>query len=187
MGTDESPATVATLHCGPVIERAIQERINRNEEIAVAFIDLTSLEPFCQKYGWHKGAQLIAMLTEIIQESLATLQNPQDLLGHILADAFLVLTTPAHAEQLAKEMINRFDARVGDFYSEEDRQQGFFDTVDRRGNPVRAHLVGISIAIVTNSQRTWEHALQVELIATEIREYIKRMPGSRYAFDRRRN
>lgn len=170
-----------------MIERMIQERINRNEELAVAFVELTNLEPFCQKYGWDKGAQLIAMLVAVIQESLAASPDPQDRLGHILADTFMVLIAPPRAEPWAKELIARFDARIGEFYSAEDRQQGFFDAVDRRGNPVRAHLAGIAIAIVTNRYRTWDHALQVESIAAEIRNYIRLMPGSRYAFDRRRN
>lgn len=185
MEINASHAAPVNLRCGPMIERLIQERISRNEEMAVVFIDLTNLEPFCQKYGWHQGAQLVEMLAEVIQQSLDALQISQDLLGHIFGDDFIVLTTPQRAEQLAKEMIDRFDARVVNFYSDEDRQQGFFDTVDRRGNPVRAYVAGIAIAIVTNNYRTWEQSLQVELIAAEINSYIKMMPGSRYAFDRR--
>lgn len=187
MGTDESSTTASNFQCGPVVERTIQDRIDRNEDLAVLFIDITNLEPYCQKYGWRQGAQLVDMLAEVLLQSVAVTQNAQAMLGHVLADNFILVTTAGHAEPLAKEIISRFDARVTDFYSAEDRQQGFFDAVDRRGNPIRARIAGVAIAIITNSQRAWEHALQVELIAAEITNYIKLMPGSRYAFDRRRN
>lgn len=185
MRINESQTTLFDLPGGSVIEQLIQERIDRGEQIAVLFIGLVNFETYCQKYGWRKGAHLVELLAQSIQQSLASVDHPRNVLGHILGDEFIALTPPQHAEQLAQEMISRFDARVPEYYNEEDRQQGFFDTVDRRGNPVRAHLASLAIAIVTNAYRTWEHPFQVENIAAEIRNYIKMVPGSRYAFDRR--
>jgi GGDEF domain-containing protein len=180
-----SPASSIDLLGGPAIERAIQERLDRQEPMAALYIDLINLEPYCYQYGWAKGMQLIAALSQVIQATLTELGRADDVASHICGDEFIILSTPERAEALAQEIIKRFDAVAVTHYSEIDRQRGYFDTVDRRGNPLRAYLAGVAIAIVTNAYRSIEHVLQVNGLAGEVRKYIKLMPGSRYAFDRR--
>jgi GGDEF domain-containing protein len=182
---DQSQESVPSLPGGAAIERLIQERIERQTPLAVLYIDLINLEPYCQKYGWAKGAQVIQTLANIIQETLATVGHPSDGCGHIVGDSFVIVSTPERAEHLAQDIINRFDAAILPYYSPEDQRNKYFDTLDRRGNPYRAYLIGVSIAIVSNAYRELEHVLQVEALASEVKKYIKLLPGSRYAFDRR--
>ncbi len=182
---DESPSSHPVLPGGAAIERLIQERIERHLPLATLHIDLINLEPYCQKYGWAKGAQIIQTLSNIIQETLTTVGQPSDLCGHVISDVFVIVTVPERAEHLAQDIIQRFDAAILPYYSPEDQTNKYFDTLDRRGNPYRAHLVGVSIAIVSNAYRELEHVLHVEALTTEVKKYIKLLPGSRYAFDRR--
>lgn len=182
---DETRESRATLPGGGAIERLIQERIEQHLPLATLHIDLINLEPYCQKYGWEKGAQIIQTLSNISQETLATVGHPSDVCGHIIGDSFVIVTVPDRAEHLAQDIINRFDAAILPYYSPEDQRNKYFDTVDRRGNPYRAYLVGVSIAIVSNAYRELEHVLHVEALAEEVKKYIKLLPGSRYAFDRR--
>jgi hypothetical protein len=57
---------------------------------------------------------------------------------------------------------------------------------DRQGNPLRAPIVTVAIAIVTNTQRVLEHPSQVADAAAQVKGYVKSLRGSHYAFDRRR-
>ncbi len=182
---DEAQLPPTVLPGGAVIERLIQERLERHLPLAILHIDLSNLEPYCQKYGWAKGAQIIQTLSNILLETLATVGHPTDGCGHVISDTFVIVTVPERAEHLAQDIINRFDAAILPYYSPEDQKNKYFDTVDRRGNPYRAYLVGVSIAIVSNAYRELEHVLHVEALTTEVKKYIKLLPGSRYAFDRR--
>jgi|GEM_PF-6610680 len=118
-------------------------------------------------------------------QTLTTAGQPSDVCGHVIGDTFVIVTVPERAELLAQDIINRFDAAILAYYSPEDQHNKYFDMVDRRGNPYRAYLVGVSIAIVSNAYRELEHVLHVEALATEVKKYLKLLPSSRYAFDRR--
>ena len=185
MSIAESPKAPNDLPGGPAIERTIQECLERQEIIAALYIDLINFEPYCLKYGWLKGTQLVTMLSHTIQNALASVRQSGDIVGHICGDDFIVVTVPERAEWLAQEIIRRFDESIKEFYNEEDRLREYFDTVDRRGNPYRAYIAGVAIAIVSNAYRDIDHALQFEGIAAEVKKYIKMLPSSRYAFDRR--
>jgi hypothetical protein len=57
--------------------------------------------------------------------------------------------------------------------------------MDRQGELRRVPIVSLGAAVVTNEQRPLEHPLQVAQIAAEVKRYLKTLPGSRVAFDRR--
>lgn len=107
-------------------------------------------------------------------------------MGHIGGDDFVVISTPEQAEPIAQQVIQAFDSSVPQYYGEADRARGYVQVTDRQGNTVNAPLVSVSIAIVANDQRILEHPLQVADVAAEVKRYVKTLPGSRYAFDRRR-
>ncbi len=183
---DASPNLAKALPGGGVIERVIQERIERGTPLAAMYIDLSNFDPYCKVYGWHEGAKMLTMLAQVIRETVEAHGTPDDVVGHISNDRFVVVTLPERAERLAQEIIKRFDGLVLDYYTDTDRQNGYFEMVDRRGNPYRAHVAGVAIAIITNGARHLEHVLQIDELASEVKHYIKSLSGSRYVFDRRR-
>ena len=62
---------------------------------------------------------------------------------------------------------------------------GYFLGRDRRGNIVWVPLMTLSIGVVTNQHRTFEHTARVSELATEMKTFAKKLPGSVYAVDRR--
>jgi hypothetical protein len=46
--------------------------------------------------------------------------------------------------------------------------------------------MSVSIAIVTNEHTQFQHPGQIAARAAEVKRYVKSLPGSQYAFDRRR-
>ena len=46
-------------------------------------------------------------------------------------------------------------------------------------------LMTLSIGVVTNQHRTFEHTARVSELATEMKTFAKKLPGSVYAVDRR--
>ncbi len=168
------------------LEQTLRERLATEQPLAVLYIDLTNFKEFNDEYGWLKGDEIIKMLAREILNAVRTHGNPDDFVGHIGGDDFVALTTPARAEVVAQTIITNFDVQVPAFYPEEVRVRGYIETVDRRGRPFRAPIVSVSIAIVTNEQVKFYHPGQISARAAELKRYVKSLPGSQYAFDRRR-
>lgn len=170
----------------PQIERAIVERIAKRVPLAVLYIDLTNFKPYNDEYGWLKGDLVIKLLAQHTIAVVKECGSPSDFVGHVGGDDFIVVSVPERAEKIAAEIITRFDKAIPHFYHDEDRVRGYLQALDRQGKPFHAPTITVAIAIVTNRYRPLEHLGQVAAVAAEVKKYVKSLPGSHYAFDRRR-
>lgn len=168
------------------IEQTIRQRLVAGQPLAVLYLDLSNFKEYNDEYGWLQGDAIIKMLAQQITEAVRGQGNPEDFIGHIGGDDFIVISTPPRAEAIAQIVIARFDAEIPLFYPKDVRARGYFETIDRRGKPFRAPLVTLSIAIVTNDQVTLFHPGQISARAAELKKHVKSLPGSQYVFDRRR-
>lgn len=183
---DLSANPLTTLPGNTAIEHLLWQRLNAGQPIAVLYIDLANFKEYNDQYGWLQGDKIIKHLAQLILEVVRTHGGPADFVGHIGGDDFVVLTTPPHAEKIAQELIARFDTIAPTFYPEDVRARGYIEVMDRRGKLFHAALMSISIAIVTNEHVQFQHPGQIAARAAEVKRYVKSLPGSQYAFDRRR-
>ncbi len=182
---DLSASPLTGLPGNPIIERVIATRTQTREPLAVLYIDLTNFKAYNDEYGWFKGDQLIKFLAKIIVDVVMEFGTTSDFVGHIGGDDFVVASIPDRAAKIAQAVIDRFDAGIPEFYSDEARTHGYNMARDRRGRSVRAPFATVAIAIVTNDERELQHPQQVAILAAQVKQYIKKHPGSHYAFDRR--
>lgn len=168
------------------IQQVIAARLESHEPIAVIYFDLSNFKAYNDRYGWLAGDRLIQRLGEIIVQVVLHCSDKDVFVGHIGGDDFVVVTRPEFAEGIAKEIVRLFDEASPDFYTPEDRERGYLETTDRTGELRRVPLVTLGAAIVTNQYRVLEHPLQVAQIAAEVKRYLRTLPGSQIAFDRRR-
>ena len=168
------------------IEQHLQKRLVNNEPLAVLYIDLTNFKSYNDEYGWLKGDGVIKLLAQQIATAVHLAGGHDDFIGHVGGDDFIVISTPNKAELLAQQVITGFDAAIPQYYAEDARARGYIQVLDRRDKPFRAPLVCVAIAIVTNEQTQLEHSGQIAARAAELKQYVKSLAGSHYAFDRRR-
>jgi diguanylate cyclase (GGDEF)-like protein len=183
---DLSASPLTNLPGNPVIEQVLRARLATREPLAVLYVDLTYFKSYNDVYGWLRGDQVIKMLGKQIAVVLLSAGAKDDFVGHVGGDDFVVISRPERAETIAREIIRRFDSQVPEFYSEADRARGYLQVFDRQGNAFHAPIISVSVAIVSNEQRRLEHPSQVADLAAEVKRYVKSMPGSQFAFDRRR-
>ena len=168
----------------PQIERDITERIRREELFAVCYADLDHFKEFNDRYGYNEGDGVIKLLSRILRD-LVKGHCPDGFVGHIGGDDF-IFTVPLDKMRLVcEEIIEIFDELIPYQYTEEDRRAGYFLGRDRRGNILWVPLMTLSIGVVTNQQRSFEHTARVSELATEMKSFAKKLPGSVYAVDRR--
>jgi len=183
MRLDANPLT--RLPGNLAISKEIEARIERDEIFAHAFADLDHFKAYNDRYGYQRGSDVISMTGNIIREAVARLGNQDDMIGHIGGDDYIYLTSPERAEDIAREIIRRFDEANPEFYTEEDRNAGCFIARDRFGEERRFPLLSISIAIVLSSNFSHPTPALIGRECARIKEYLKDRPGSCFLLDRR--
>lgn len=168
----------------PQIERDITERIRREELFAVCYADLDHFKEFNDRYGYNEGDGVIKLLSRILRD-LVKGHCSNGFVGHIGGDDFIFNVPLDKMRLVCEEIIEIFDELIPFQYTEEDRRAGYFLGRDRRGNILWVPLMTLSIGVVTNQQRSFEHTARVSELATEMKSFAKKLPGSVYAVDRR--
>ena len=184
MYLDASPLT--RLPGGIAIENALKRRLASRQPIAFCVIDLDNFKSFNDHYGYAYGNEVIKETARIIEVAAKAKGTPEDFVGHVGGDDFVVITIPEHMREISSEIIRQFDERVPHFYDEEDRKNGFILGKNRQGEEVAFPLMTISIAIVTNEQRTLTNPLEASEIAAELKDYAKTIAQSVFVVDKRR-
>jgi diguanylate cyclase (GGDEF)-like protein len=183
MDLDANPLT--RLPGNVSILNEIESRIKKGEKFAVCYIDLDKFKSYNDKYGFEMGDRIIQETARILIQSVEEAGDKNDFIGHVGGDDFVIVTTPDKVERLCNTIIAKFDLRMPKFYSEEDRKRGCIISKDRRGREVQIPLLTISIAVVTNQKTPFQHVAEVSQRGAEIKEYVKSLPGSNFAIDRR--
>ncbi|BCA79183.1 diguanylate cyclase [Desulfuromonas sp. AOP6] len=182
---DANPLT--HLPGGLSIERELEARVRMGKSFAHLYLDLDHFKPFGDRYGYKTGSDVIAFVGDVINDTVRQEGTPEDLVGHIGGDDYVVITEPELAEPIAKKVIERFDREVPRFYTEEDRRNGFFFGKDRFGIERQFPILTLSIAIICSNNLESPSSLAISRECANIKDHLKKMPGSNYLINRRRN
>jgi GGDEF domain-containing protein len=175
---DASPLT--GLPGNLAIEQEIKKRLEAKRPFSLCHVDLDNFKPFADKYGYAWGSEVIKEVAGLIAAQVKAAGMPDDFLGHIGGDDFVIISSPGRAEELCRRIVAGFDERIGKFYLEEDRDQGFFIGKDRRGIEQSFPLITVTMAIVTDDGSRFRNPLEMAEMAAQLKEYAKTLPGSNY-------
>ncbi len=172
---------------GVAIEQELVTRIGNKEKIAFCMIDIDNFKAYNDRYGYAKGNRIIKKTAGILVAAVAASGRKDDFIGHIGGDDFVIITSPEHHEYIAKEIVARFDEAIADFYTARDIEKGYIEATTRQGEAINHPLTSITVAIVTNLNRSVDSYVEFGEIAAELKEYAKSMKGSNYVIDRRKD
>ena len=167
------------------IQREIESRISKSCVFAVIYADLDNFKAYNDAYGFVNGDRIIIFTADVLCGQVALWGNPDDFVGHIGGDDFIIVTTPDRAATISEHTIADFDEKILGFYNEDDRLRGYITTTNRKGEIDTFPLMSISLGIVSNERRELNSAVEIGDIAGEIKTKLKTMPGSNYFIDRR--
>jgi GGDEF domain-containing protein len=185
MDLDASPLT--HLPGGVAVEKTVQKRLAEKTPLAFCLLDLSNFKAYNDRYGYAGGNEAIQATARIIARVVGERGAPEDFIGHIGGDDFVVITTPDRYEAICRGIIDGFDLLIPDFYAEEDRRRGYLEGKNRQGEEVAFRLMTVAIAVVTNQTRRLTNYIQVGEIAAELKDYAKTFPRSAYVVDQRRD
>ncbi|MFH0940943.1 MAG: response regulator [Candidatus Omnitrophota bacterium] len=167
------------------ILNALQNRIEKKMQFAVAYIDLDKFKVYNDKYGFRHGDEVIRDTARLLIRAAQELGNTEDFIGHIGGDDFVVVTTPDKIDAICNKIIAEFEKIAPSFYNEEDRAAGFIVGRDRKGVEQKFALLSVSIGVVTNEKRELTHVAQIGELGAELKEAAKRIERSSYIKDKR--
>jgi diguanylate cyclase (GGDEF)-like protein len=169
------------------IEEEIEGLVARGGEFALLYADLDHFKAYNDHYGFMRGDQAIQATSTLLEDVSREVTGSDAFVGHVGGDDFVVIVSPEKAEEVANVMVARFDEQVPELYDPEDRERGYVEVANRRGELQRFPLLAISIGIATTERREYAHYAEVVAIATEMKTFTKGTAGSSWAIDRRTN
>ncbi len=181
---DANPLTL--LPGNLAIDREVEMRISNGEPFSHLYIDLDNFKVYSDRYGYKAGSDVLARVGKLLQQVVGEYGCPEDLVGHIGGDDYVVLSDLDSGEMLAQKIIAAFTDLVPSFYSSEDRKAGSFAGEDRYGVKRIFPLMTISIAVIASDRYDYPSRLAISQDCARVKEYLKIQEGSNYMLERRK-
>ncbi len=167
------------------ISRELESRVSSGSEFAIVHADLDNFKSFNDHYGFMRGDSVIKYTARILVEASEASGDPEVFVGHVGGDDFVAVIDPTYVEEFCKAVVTTFDQGILDFYDTADALQGYIEVTDRKGERHAFPISSISMGVATNTKRPVKSEWEASAIASEMKEYAKRQPGSSYQIDRR--
>ena len=178
---DSNPLT--RLPGNPSIQARVEQEIQSGRKFAVLYCDLNNFKSYNDKYGFAAGDQVLLATSRLLID--AAQEDPTAFVGHIGGDDFIIVCGLEHAENIAQKIVSEMSRLAPSFYNEQDREQGFMLSTNRKGETEKFALLSIGIGIVHNSLKPLTSFAQVSGIGAELKCLAKQHEGSYYTLDRR--
>jgi diguanylate cyclase (GGDEF)-like protein len=168
------------------ILKDLNQRLSSQKLFAVCYVDLDKFKAYNDTYGFERGDNVIKETARILLRVVKELGNPDDFVGHIGGDDFVVVTSIPTADILCPRIIEDFEKALKEFYAEGDWKNGYILAHDRQGIEIKFPLLSISIGVVSNEFRKIDHVAQIGEIGAELKAYAKSLKKSNYVVDKRK-
>lgn len=169
------------------VELAINYKLNSLEPWSILYLDLDNFKAFNDVYGFLTGNDMIRLVGRICQRTVREYGNPDDFVGHIGGDDFVIVTTPDYANTLCLHISARYKEESTVFYHPEDLKRGSISGVDRKGRSYQFPLVSLSIGVVNNQVRRPHTIREVSYLAAEAKYHAKQSTDNVYHITPRRD
>ena len=161
--------------------RAIDDELARRAEagqpFAVCYLDVDHFKPFNDVFGYAVADAVIRdaglSLHASVEATGGSLGPDGDFVGHVGGDDFLLVTTPARAEPLARETQRGFrqlvEARVG----AEVAARGRFTGLDRQGTLREFPLATLTAVVLMVDVARWRSSVDLGVRAADAKRRAK--------------
>ena len=163
----------------------IADWVRGGEPFALGYIDIDHFKSVNDAYGFVRGDEFIQSLAGSLHRAALAAGPPHAFIGHVGGDDFIFMSDLLLVAPITRHAIAEFETRAAALCDERDAEQGYIESTDRQGNPVRARLPTLSIGVALSGQRHFSDPREVVAVATEMKSVAKSHQGSYVAYDRR--
>jgi diguanylate cyclase (GGDEF)-like protein len=112
---DRNPTT--NLPGASAVEDHVDGLLKSKAPCAVLYLDVDHFEEYADAFGFTKADHVTAELGRMVLERVRVFGGGAAFVGHVGGDDFIVVCDPAHAEELARELVDGFESRVAGWYA----------------------------------------------------------------------
>lgn len=171
---------------GMVIEDTLKAHLEGKEPFVAGQVDIDNFKSFNDRYGYLQGDRVIMQTAYMLNTAVKKWGNKDDFLGHIGGDDFVIITTPEKYNEMCRNFICMFDTIIPFHYSKEDRKKGYIVAKDRTNKTRKISMMSVTVALVMkNGPEEINSIIELNERTAEVKEYLKKIPGSKYMADRR--
>ena len=171
---------------GIVIEDTLKEKLEGSEPFVAGQVDIDNFKSFNDKYGYIQGDRVIMQTAYMLTTTVRKWGNPTDFVGHIGGDDFVIITSPDKYNEICKNFICMFDTITPFHYSDLDRDKRYIMSKGRTKKVHKLPLMSVTLALVIkNSPEEVKNIIELNERIAEVKQYLKKIPGSKYMADRR--
>lgn len=163
-----------------VLREEIARRLQRKQLFSLAYLDLNHFKAYVDHYGFEKASLTIQKLAQLLYNTLIEQGSPNDFLGHIGGDDFLLLLETEYSEKLCIYIIETFDNMALSYYTDEDRERGYILGEDRYGTKRQFPLLTLSIANIKVIPDDFSNSTELSAFAAKCKEVVKKKDGIKY-------
>ncbi|GAB7081444.1 EAL domain-containing protein [Megalodesulfovibrio paquesii] len=167
------------------IEQEIERRIRQQAPSSLLYVDLDNFKVYNDVYGFNNGDRIIMTTAKTLKDAVQQHGRPEDFIGHIGGDDFLIIARPERAGAIADAAAANFGQVVLEHYTDEDKAKGYIEAKGRDGQPGRFPLVSASIGILDIAFDAPFTLAELGQRAAEIKKFAKSKPGNSVVRDRR--
>jgi CheY-like chemotaxis protein len=164
-----------------------RRRLREGRPVAAILGDLSFFRGFNECCGFERGDAALSFTLQCLEAARKHVGGAGDVVSHLYADEFLVLTEPSRALALTQTALATFAGGVLGLYTPEEQARGFVERKNRQGRTVAYPFLSLTLAVASNQHRGITHAGQLIHIGRELLAYAKTLGGTRYVEDRRRD
>ena len=177
---DNNPLT--RLPGNTSIQRAIEKVLGK--PMAVCYIDINHFKPYNDVYGFSRGDEVLRMLARVM--SNAVKESGGGFAGHIGGDDFVFILPFERAETVCKTIISNFNVIAKDLFEEQEKVNGYYVGINRKGQEEKFPLLSIAIGVVPTELSKFNHYGKVSEMAAELKKLAKKSNESHYVLDQRK-
>jgi len=166
-----SPTT--GLPSGKLIEEQLRG-LMRRQDWAVLYVGINHIEGFNEAYGFVAGDDVFRFAAMVLSDGVEDHGTPNDFVGHVGADDFIIITNVQHAEPIRRYITERFNHEVGTFYSFRDRERGYIRIEDGAGQGRQVPLMTLAVGVVDATTAPFADIREItEMAAAERRKVVQ--------------
>jgi PleD family two-component response regulator len=125
-------------------------RLLRRDNWGILYIGIDRLEPFKDVYGFVAADEVLRYTAMVLSETADRIGTPEDFIGHIGGDDFLVITRKELIRPMVQDLTRRFSEGIVTHYDFKTRQQGYLLIRDDQGSEQRVGLMELVVGAITS-------------------------------------
>ncbi len=154
---------VTGLPSSRLVEEQLKSLIPRKDWAFLLF-GIKYFREFAEAYGFVAGNDVLRFVGGMLGEIVDRAGNPDDFLGHVGEDDFVVITRKANAKALLEEAKTVFGEHVLSFYSFIDRERGYMLLGEKR-----VPFMSLICGVITSDDGPFADIREITELAAEAR------------------